>query len=516
MGGASPSYYLATPFAALALTAALVLAAFLVNRFAPAKRSHIRRSAILVVMFLAALVVSYVLRTLSTEGAARIARETAECFGTMGAVSVGAVLALDLSLPLLGARVSAFWGDLAVTIGFIGAVLSTMNRAGIALSSILATSALLTTITAFSLQGTLSNVFGGVALQFDSSIQVGDWVQLENGKQGRVREIRWRYTVIETRDWDTLVVPNSTILSGIVTILGKREGAPVQHRMWVYFNVDFRFSPSDVIEAVQTALCASPIEGVAQDPPPNCICYDFAKEGRDSYTYYAVRYWLTDLARDDPTSSRVRERIYTALRRANIPLAVPAKHLWIEEDSPERRERKERQEMDRRLRALAGAELMKPLNEEERAAIAERLKYALFAPGEPVTRQGAVAHWLYILVEGTAEIRVKVEGLDKVVTTIKAPNVVGEMGLLTGEPRSATVVATTEVECYRLDKEAVHRIMASRPEIAGEISALLARRNAELAAVREGLDAEAKKKRMEAEQNRLFKTISGFFGLEDR
>ena len=106
--------------------------------------------------------------------------------------------------------------------------------------------------------------------------------------------------------------------------LGKREGEPLQHRMWVYFNVDFRHPPSDVISVIEDALTAAPIEGVADEPKAHAICMDFARDTKDSYAYYAARYWLTDLAKDDPTSSRVRERIYAALKLANIPLAVPA------------------------------------------------------------------------------------------------------------------------------------------------------------------------------------------------
>ncbi len=75
---------------------------------------------------------------------------------------------------------------------------------------------------------------------------VGDWLQLENGKQGRVTAIRWRHTEVETRDWDTIIVPN-----------------------------------------------------VAADPPAHCICYDFAKDTRDSFAYYAVRYWLYVLIRGE-------------------------------------------------------------------------------------------------------------------------------------------------------------------------------------------------------------------------
>lgn len=511
----APIFHFSEPIAVAALSASVVIAAFLINRYAPRKRKHVRRAVILALFYLAAFVALLALRALHQDDAARVAHEITELIGVISVVSLCALTIFDLALPAIGVDAPPIITDIVVGLGYLTAGVMTMRHAGFDFSGILATSALLTTITAFSLQGTLSNVVGGVALQVDDSIKVGDWIQLEGGKQGRVREIRWRYTVIETRDWDTMIVPNATLLAGTILILGKREGEPLQHRMWVYFNVDFRFSPVDVICAVNEAIQAAPIEGVAATPAPHALVMDFAKEHRDSFAHYAVRYWLTDLARDDPTSSRVRERIFTALKRANIPLAVPAAHLWVEADNAEHRDRKKANEIARRIKALGAVELFENLHPEEVSSIAEGLRYALFAPGEAMTRQGAVAHWLYVVVDGKAEVRVSVEGEEKTIATITAPGFFGEMGLMTGEPRTATVVAVTEVECYRLDKAAFHRIITERPELAREISELLARRRVELHAVRNGLDAVAKAKHLAAENVRILATVQRFFGLSD-
>ena len=508
------AYHFATT-SAVALIFVIVLgSAFLVNRFAPQRRRSMRNGVIGSLLYLLAFGASLVLDAAHAPAAARIMAEVAELLGLVSILNLGALLIFDLGLAALGVGIAPFLGSLMVVMGDVAAVVITMRRFGVELSSILATSALLTTITAFSLQGTLSNVVGGLALQIDESIRVGDWVQLENGRQGKVKEIRWRYTLIETRDWDTIIVPNATILSSSILVLGKREGQPIQHRMWVYFNVDYRYSPADVIQAVNSGLQAAPIEGVALEPKPHAICMDFAKDDRNSFGYYAVRYWLTDLARDDPTSSRVRERIFTALKREGIPLAVPGARLWVEQDDAEHRERKVLREAEQRRGALDAVEFLRGLHDDELALLAERLKYALFAPGETITKQGAVAHWLYIIVSGVAEVRIRIEGQDKALAKIRAPGFVGEMGLMTGEPRSATVVALTEVECYRLDKEAFNKIMCDRPEVAREISVLLAARNVELQAAREDLDASAKEVALDAERSRMLGTIRRFFGLE--
>jgi CRP-like cAMP-binding protein len=357
---------------------------------------------------------------------------------------------------------------------------------------VLTTSAIVSGVVALSLQTTLGNVLGGFALQIDGSIRVGDWLQLPDGQQGRVLAMHWRHTVLESRNWDTIIVPNASLLAQSIVILGRRAGKPVQHRMWVYFNVDFRFSPGRVIDVVREALWASPIEGVAADPRPSVICYDFARDGRDSFGYYAARYWLTDLANDDPTSSRVRTVIHSALRRADIPLARPSRTLFIEaqDDDASRAIRHKA----KRLRALEHVEIFDSLTPEEREYLAARLRDAQFAAGETVTRQGAVAHWLYVLCEGTVKIRrrsAEDPSLATTVATIHAPGFFGEMGMLAGEPRRADVIAMTEVECYRLDKEGLEHILRERPEIAASMSKTLALREMQLGDIVQGLDGAA-------------------------
>jgi CRP-like cAMP-binding protein len=303
--------------------------------------------------------------------------------------------------------------------------------------------------------------------------------------------------------------------------------------MWVYFNVDFRHPPTQVIDVVRDALCAAPIEGVASEPKPSVICYDFAKDGRDSFAYYAVRYWLTDLASDDPTSSRIRARIYMALHRADIPLARPAQTILFrpEEDDAVRASRHK----ERRVHALESVDLFHSLTPDERAFVADHLRDAPFAAGETCTRQGAVAHFLYVLVGGSVDIRRHVEGPpgdsrspaspepgrnvnDKITTVARldAPGFFGEMGLMTGEPRTADVVAVTDVMCYRLDKPGLQRILDERPEVAEQFSETLARRRLDLTRALEGLDEATRGARMASEKLRILDKIQEFFGLARR
>ena len=127
-----------------------------------------------------------------------------------------------------------------------------------------------------------------------------------------------------------------------------------------------------------------------------------------------------------------------------------------------------------------------------------------------------MAHWLYVLTSGKVEIRRHIEGgtLAKSLATIEAPSFFGEMGLMTGEPRTADVVALADVECYRLDKTGLQRILEERPAVAEQFSKTLAKRRTELVAAAEGLDLDAARARMAGEESRILDRIQEFFGLE--
>ncbi|RLB45719.1 MAG: hypothetical protein DRJ42_29310 [Deltaproteobacteria bacterium] len=496
------------------LAAAIVVIALLVRRFAPERRARVRRAVFLFLFFLAAFGGAALSGWLDLPDWERNFTALADVLFAINLIAVGGLVVFELFLPAVRITVAAIISDLVMGALYLLALFVVLGNAGLELTGIVTTSAVVTGILALSLQATLSNVIGGMALQLDGSLGVGDWVQLESGKKGRVARIGWRHTVIETNDWDAMIVPNTALLGSTFTILGKRGDKRVNHRMWVYFNVDFRFGPSDVIAVANAAVQSAPIEGMLDDPKPNCVCMNFAQDGRDSMAYYAVRYWITSMAIDDPTNSRVRARLFAALKRAEIPLAVPAAQLWMEEDSQERRDRKRRRRRSRRLDALRALTFLSALDERELDLLADGLSYAPFANGEIVTRQDAIAHYLYIVVEGVVEVRVAHGDVDRLVATIEGPGFVGEMGLMTGAPRRATVVARTDVECFRLDKAAFESVLIARPEMAESISELLAKRTVELEAVVNGLEG-GHSSRLENEKTRVLGTIREFFGLDE-
>ncbi|HUO44018.1 MAG TPA: mechanosensitive ion channel family protein [Burkholderiales bacterium] len=398
--------------------------------------------------------------------------------------------------------------DIVVMLGYTAWGLVRLRYAGLDLSQIVTTSALITAVVAFSMQDTLGNILGGIALHLDASLKVGDWVRIDD-VDGRVVDIRWRSTSIETRNWDTVVIPNSALVRNRFLVHGQRIGRPLQWRRWVWFNVDYSAASSHVIDVVENALRAAQIPHVAADPSPQCLLMDFEHgNGR-----YAVRYWLTDLARDDSTDSEVRVHVLAALQRAGMRIAVPEYSIHTVKQDEKHLQVVRSRDIARRLEALKQVDLFSELDEEELHTVSERLVFTPFARGDVMTRQGAIAHWLYILISGEADVVVERPNGDREPVAVLGPGkCFGEMGLLTGEPRHATVIARSNAECYRLDKASLEDVLHSRPALAEHFSRLLAARQADLDQHLARADAAAR--RPQRSHSEMLASIRRFFGLD--
>jgi small-conductance mechanosensitive channel/CRP-like cAMP-binding protein len=488
---------------------AMVVAALVLSRFMRARRLRLRTLGFFLSLHVA-LLLGTAASAASGSAFAGELRIPAWVFGSVAFVGAAAVIAFHIVLPRLRLVVSRIVEDVLVALVSIATAVTVASRAGINLSGLIATSAVVTAILGFSLQDVIGNIAGGLALQLDNSIEVGDFIKV-NDVSGRVAEIRWRYTAIETGNWETVLVPNTMLMKSQVTVLGRQHGEHKLIRRVIHFNVDFRYQPSDVIDVVQRAVRDAKIKCIANDPRPSCVLLDLG----DSYGRYALRYYLDDFTMDTPTDSEVRVRIFFALERAGMRLAIPAQAVFVTEEIG-RAAKKGEKEARRRADLLQAVGLFAALSAGEREELAQRLKYAPFTRGEIMAREGDKADWLYLIEEGTASVWVSEGGREREVTKLSAPDFFGEMSLLTGQARLATVVAETDVECYRLDKEAFQRVLERRTEIARELAAVLSRRKLELAAAREGLDLEGARqegeRRAKVERD-LFDRIRDFFEL---
>jgi small-conductance mechanosensitive channel/CRP-like cAMP-binding protein len=433
-------------------------------------------------------------------------------FALLAAVGMASLVLFRVLLPRLGLPVPRILTDLIAAAGFIVVLIVVGRHAGFSVAGLITTSAVVTAVIGFSMQDTLGNIMGGLALQLDNSIRIGDWVALQYGQvNGKVTEIRWRYTAIETRNWETIIVPNSVLMKNPMVILGKRSAEMLRWRRTIEFYVDFRTPPSLVMDTVQSALRADPPPRCAREPAPVLQFVGI----RDSYAAYWIRYWMHDLTSDDGADSEVRTRLYFILRRAGIPFSIPAQALFITQESHERAERKAMTDMEQRRTAIARVALFDKLPPEVRDRLAADLRYAPYAAGEQIVREGDEdTNGLYVITRGKASVKVGDGVASRTVASLAAGQFFGEMSLLTGAKRSATVVADTDLLCYSLDRPTFQSLLHDQPELAEHFAETLASRQAELATV-QGEVEEVRRHRRDTAKHDLLGTIRSLFGLGD-
>jgi len=181
----------------LPLGVAIVLLAALYRLAPKAPRRRLRRSVVLYVLYVVLIGVTHALAFFDAWLALRsgfdIAVETLEI---LIIVNLSALALFDLLLHFVRWDYPDILHDLAVGAAYAIAFGWLLHRVGVDFTGIVATSAVVTAVIGLSLQATLGNIMGGVALQLDDSIEEGDWVELESKVQGQVKQIRWRHTVI--------------------------------------------------------------------------------------------------------------------------------------------------------------------------------------------------------------------------------------------------------------------------------------------------------------------------------
>jgi small-conductance mechanosensitive channel/CRP-like cAMP-binding protein len=495
------------PFGLLFIVALIIAA--LLWRMRPQDRKPLVATLLFLIIALCGLAISGILAALDIKSFAKALHEISIFASGMAAIRLFGLFLFRLILPLCRINLLRILEDLAELAGYGAWLMIQLHAAGLNLSSMITTSAVMTAVLAFSMQDTLGNILGGLALQLDNSIKVGDWIKVDD-VNGRVTDIRWRYTAIETRNWETIVIPNSLLMKGKFSVIGRRSGQPLQWRRWVYFDVGYEHLAGKVIDIAQNAVRNGHIANVADAPAANCLLMDFSP----SSSRYALRYWLCDIEADEATDSQVRGRIYAALQRAGISLPYPQYHIQMTHKDDQYEQNKRLRRIKERMEALQQVELFNTLHDDELAEIAERLVYTPFVQGDLIMRQGAIAHSLYIIVSGTAEVFLELpDGGRRRIDSIHGGSFLGEMGLMTGDSRSATVIAQTEVLAYRLDKESFQKVLDRRPELAVEISKLLASRRFNIDNVQQQLDNESIAQLMAQQQNTFLEQIRGFFGL---
>ncbi|MEP6789361.1 MAG: cyclic nucleotide-binding domain-containing protein, partial [Acidobacteriota bacterium] len=150
-----------------------------------------------------------------------------------------------------------------------------------------------------------------------------------------------------------------------------------------------------------------------------------------------------------------------------------------------------------------------PLSEEEIEKLANASTTRVYAPDEAIVRMGQEGNSMYVIIHGEVKVQIPEKSYQKTVNTLRENDFFGEMSLLTGEPRTANVIAVEETEVLRIEKNALKPIFESNPALVDSICELIEERKMRLQ-VESDDDTEANGRAKKG----VMKSIRNFFGLE--
>ena len=371
------------------------------------------------------------------------------------------------------------------------------------LSSLFATSALLSVVLGFALQETLGNLFAGLTLHAEQPFETGEWVSF--GKYcGRVLDVGWRSTRLITADEDELLVPNSLISREVVVNHMRPQITDV---IELTICVDQEVSPARAKSVLLEAVKSCPL--VLATPEPTVHLGSFTPGG----VHYRIRLHTEGFHAERTALDQVQQAIWYALRRAAIDMPFPQTMVSYRERAAEAEERRRREHLAEAEDLLGRIDFVQALSLPARKVLIERARFLEYGPGQAVVRQGEQGDTLYLVARGEVGVRIHVEGAgalaDREVARLGRGALFGEMSVLTGDPRTATVVALGDAALLAVDRDAFERILRAEPELAQRLADVIARRRVALDAAR----AEQQAPALEKESSNLLSRIRGIFGF---
>jgi small-conductance mechanosensitive channel/CRP-like cAMP-binding protein len=342
-------------------------------------------------------------------------------------------------------------------------------------AKLLTTSAVGAVIVGFALQDTLGNAFAGLALQSEKPFRIGNWIRVGEF-EGRVSEVTWRATKLRTKSGNFVVLPNNLVSQH--AIVNYSEPA-IPTRLELDVGASYLSTPGEVKAAVIEAL--SHVPRVLSVPAPDALLHAFDS----SAVTYRVRFWVADYEFDDELRDEVRTAIFYAFDRSGIeipwPIQVGYSRPWPETTAAAKSED--------RLRIIEGVDLFAQLTDEQRRAIASATTTRMFGKGEAIVRQGAPGDSMFIICSG--QVAVLLEPEQREIATIQQGGYFGEMSLLTGEPRTATVVSRGDAVVMEINAGLFRTLGAVDAPAVERIGLAAMTRRAELNQIREALKSVA-------------------------
>ncbi len=372
-------------------------------------------------------------------------------------------------------------GVLRAGVVLLAAFLVLRFELGWNITPLLASTALLTAVVGFALQGVLGNLLAGMSLNLTGALAHRDWVFIDD-IEGQVDEMNWRETWIVTRENIPVRIPNSKVADARLRNLSRPEGP---RRCSVFVDASYGDPPDAVVAAMLAAAAA--VADVRRAPPPTAFVLDYKSYG----VGYELRLWLDRYHLREPIQGEVRRHIWYQFRRAGIQIPYPVSDQVLNDfmqraivpaappaENPEAKRRAAgllQSDFARKVLQDAAGNPLVP--ETELSAWAARLSSLPFGRGEILYRQGDPGDCCHVVLSGLLEGRIRHrEDGRETVFEVGPGSVVGEMSLVTGLPRMAEIRVKESAELLHIPGAEFAALLAGRPGLVEQLSQLIADR----------------------------------------
>ena len=405
----------------------------------------------------------------------------------------------DIKMPVLLHQLIR----IAVLVLFLFVIISKVFQAR--LSTLLVSSAVVSAVIGLALQDVLGNVVAGVALHVGKPFKVGDWVMVSD-QVGAIIQTSWRATTIRTLEGDYVVLPNGSIARE--KIINYSDPNP-RHAEFAEVGARYEHPPNLVKEAMIQA--ARGTDGVLPEPHPRVWVTAYG----DFSIQYKMKYWIDNFPLHPDIRDRVMSNIWYQFRRRGIGIPFPIRDVNLFTVTPEQKEKERDERVDGIVENLNRVDLFSPLSDEERQHVARLAQLHRYAAGEDIVRQDEAGDSFFIITSGTVEIsKTDASGRKGILARLESGAFFGEMSLLTGEKRTATVTALEDTDVIVITKACMAKILENNPSMVQELSQKLERRLADTAEKMAELEKGTEGAAREGEKSKhLLRRIRTFFHL---
>ncbi|HUQ89664.1 MAG TPA: cyclic nucleotide-binding domain-containing protein, partial [Vicinamibacterales bacterium] len=191
-----------------------------------------------------------------------------------------------------------------------------------------------------------------------------------------------------------------------------------------------------------------------------------------------AQFWIEDYAIDRTARDQVRTNLWYTFRRHNIEIPYPIQVQYERDEEPIRTERHVVAAADH----LSSVNLFKTLSADARHSLATAADHHLFAAGESIVQQDAEGDSMFVLMKGRARVVLEPSGQE--VAVIPPGGFFGEMSMLTGDKRSATVKAIDDVAVLEITSKDFRELALANPDLIEHVSTIVTTRRTGLEDVR--------------------------------